>query len=450
MNAAARRLHRRHRLARRLRRFGAGVALGVVGLIAAVHGGPTLSVQIPGATAAPHEPAPDARADDPGDDEPRAAKTETQDKAKAAEPAPPLRGDASLRAVLDLSDASLEDGRYVVPAGKGRRLVLTLDPEVQAAAEKALSRAKAPRGAIVVMAVDGRILALAGLRDGDRETPRLGRDLDLPLSVWAPAASVFKIITAAALVTAGVGPDRKVCYHGGLRSVETSNLVDDKARDNQCGTLTDGVSRSQNAIIAKLSHRHINPRALRAMAAAFGFGEAPEMALDVEPSRASIPDEKLDFARVAAGFWNTELSPLGGALVANTVASGGLRVTPYIVDSVITGDRTVSVAPAPSQRVLKKHVAAKVARMMTATTESGTAFKGFHDRRRRPYLAKVDVAGKTGTLVRSTPSYLEYSWFVGFAPSDEPQVSISVLLGNPPRWHLKAHTAARMVLQSVF
>jgi peptidoglycan glycosyltransferase len=117
---------------------------------------------------------------------------------------------------------------------------------------------------------------------------------------------------------------------------------------------------------------------------------------------------------------------------------------------VIDKDRNVTVTPVPPRRVLDGRVAREVARMMIATIDSGTAFKGFHDLDRRRFLPQISVAGKTGTLVRSRPSYLEYSWFVGFAPSDEPTVSISVLLGNPERWHLKAHTAARMVLEAVF
>jgi penicillin-binding protein A len=211
------------------------------------------------------------------------------------------------------------------------------------------------------------------------------------------------------------------------------------------------VSKSQNAIIAKLAHRHLKPGLLRTKAAAFGFNESPAFALEVEPSRAEIPTEELAFARVSAGFWQTELSPVGGALVANTVATGGMSVTPRIVEKVVARDTELPVEPVPPRRVLAERVARDVTQMMVATTETGgTAYKGFHDLEGRKFLPTMKVAGKTGTLQRTSPSYLEYSWFVGFAPSDKPEVSISVLLGNPPRWHLKAHTAARMVLQAVF
>ncbi|HWN68859.1 MAG TPA: penicillin-binding transpeptidase domain-containing protein [Haliangium sp.] len=420
----------------------AGTALAMTGL-ALTRPGSLISVNIPGATAAPRSErtAPDAEQADS-----TATGSARPDKKSGQQV-----GDASLHGKLDLSRAKLEDGRYVVPLDKGRRAVLTLDPAVQKAAESALGRAKVPQGAIVVMAVDGRVLALAGHRDGDRGAlPRLGQHLDMASSAWAPAASIFKIVTAAALVAAGLKPESRVCYHGGLRSVEPAHLVDDKARDTACGNLTEGISKSQNAIIAKLAHRHLQPGTLRTMARAFGFDDSLSFALDVEPGRTEIPAGALDFARVAAGFWKTELSPLGGALVANTVASGGMAVTPYIVDSIIEKNRSVTITPVPPRRVLDGRVAREVARMMIATVDSGTAFKGFHDPNRRRFLPEISIAGKTGTLVRSRPSYLEYSWFVGFAPSDQPTVSISVLLGNPARWHLKAHTAARMVLEAVF
>lgn len=440
--------NRRLRRAQRLRVLLAGAALAMAGL-ALTRPGSLLSMNIPGATAAPRSErtVPDAEQTDPA----ATASARPRARAEARGRGGKQVGDASLHGKLDLSRARLEDGHYVVPLDGGRRAVLTLDPAVQKAAESALARAKVPQGAIVVMAVDGRVLALAGHRDGDRGAlPRLGQHLDMTSSAWAPAASIFKIVTASALVAAGFGPETRVCYHGGLRGVESSHLSDDKTRDTACGNLTDGISRSQNAIIAKLAHRHLEPGALRTMARAFGFDDSLSFALDVEPGRTQIPGGALDFARVAAGFWKTELSPVGGALVANTVASGGMAVTPYIVDTVIDADRRVTITPVPPRRVLDARVAREVARMMIATIDSGTAFKGFHDLSRRRFLPQISVAGKTGTLVRSRPSYLEYSWFVGFAPSDQPTVSISVLLGNPERWHLKAHTAARMVLEAVF
>ena len=69
-------------------------------------------------------------------------------------------GDAALRDQLDLSRARLVGDRYYVQLDSGDTAVLTLEPSVQAAAEATLARAKAPYGAIVVTATDGRILCL--------------------------------------------------------------------------------------------------------------------------------------------------------------------------------------------------------------------------------------------------------------------------------------------------
>ncbi|MBT8493078.1 MAG: penicillin-binding protein, partial [Deltaproteobacteria bacterium] len=104
--------------------------------------------------------------------------------------------------------------------------------------------------------------------------------------------------------------------------------------------------------------------------------------------------------------------------------------------------------PAP-RRVIDKKVAGDLANMMERAVSRGTARKGFHNRRGKPYLGQIKVAGKTGSLSTDDP-YTAYSWFVGFAPVDKPQYVISVLLGNPMKWHLKGHTAARLVLQKAF
>ena len=81
--------------------------------------------------------------------------------------------------------------------------------------------------------------------------------------------------------------------------------------------------------------------------------------------------------------------------------------------------------------------------MMTKTCASGSAASAFAGRRG---IRDIAVAGKTGTLSRDEAPYMQYSWFVGFAPADKPTLTVSVLLGNAELWHLKAHTAARMVL----
>lgn len=377
--------------------------------------------------------------------------------AKPAAFAPPPAPLPDGSPTVDLARMELHGDRYLAPMSDGRTAVLTIDPRIQEVAEKVLRRARAPRGAIVVTHPDGRILALAGRRTEDPAGQGEGiADPSLALDAWAPSASIFKIVSATALVESGAHKSDKVCFHGGLRSVMESNLTDSR-QDRRCEDLAYGVAHSQNAIIAKLVHQRLSPAALDDTARRFGF----EAALSSGPGAASLPvradfghlslppDKGVEFAKTAAGFTNVELSCLGGALLANTVGTGGIAVQPRLVAGYLEhGAEIPAPAPRPGQRVIEESVADEVGAMMTQTCASGSAAKAFAGRERIPDASGggMAVAGKTGTLSVNEPFYLQYSWFVGYAPADKPQLSVSVLLGNPELWQLKAHTAARMVL----
>ena len=335
---------------------------------------------------------------------------------------------------VDLDKITRDGDVYTAPLADGRKAILTLDPDLQTLAEKLLNESRAPKGGIVVMATDGRILALAGRKTEEPKGSRTGTfDWRLATEVWAPAASIFKLVTASALVKAGVDPDGKVCYHGGIRSVLSHNLQDDK-RDNRCEDLVYGVAHSQNAIVGKLAYQKLEPATLEAEAKAFGWSDSVFKGTFGE---LALPAEKdLEFARAAAGFKGARLSVLGGGLVAATFANDGEQPTPSIVASV----DGKPVAPAAKKRVITALQAQAVARMMAGTCTSGSAAKTFSRKKR------VSVAGKTGTLTKTDPFYIEHSWFVGFAPADKPELVVSVLLGNPESWHLRGHEAARRLI----
>jgi cell division protein FtsI/penicillin-binding protein 2 len=290
------------------------------------------------------------------------------------------------------------------------------------------------------MAPDGRILALAGRRTKEPKGAREGTfDWRLATEVWAPAASVFKLVTASALVKAGVDPDDKVCYHGGLRSVLEDNLRDNK-RDSRCESLAYGVAHSNNAILGKLAFQKLQPKLLEAEAHRFGWTN-PLPELLGTPGALAIPTaHDLEFARAAAGFSSdaggAKLSVVGGALLAATFADDGMQPTPRLIAS-IDGAAVTSVAP---HRAITADTARAVARMMVQTCDGGSAAKSFG--KSHP----MRVAGKTGTLTSTEPFYMEHSWFVGFAPANKPQIIVSVLFGNPESWHLRGHEAARRLI----
>ena len=340
---------------------------------------------------------------------------------------------------IDFDRVELVGDHYEAPTTDGHRARLTLDPDLQATAEKLLAEARAPRGAIVALAPDGRILALAGRRTAEPKGGTKGTsDWHLAADVWAPAASVFKLVTASALVQAGVDPADKVCYHGGLHRVVDSQLRDSK-RDNACNTLSWGVAHSNNAIVGKLAFQHLEPAGLEQMARDLGLGAplADSFALHAAFGELALPHTKdLDLAQAAAGFTGTKLSVLGGALLAATFADDGEQPAARIVDAI----DGVAAVPAGARRVLPEATAQAVAKMMVATCESGSAAKSFGRH------GKVKVAGKTGTLTTTEPFEMENSWFVGYAPVDKPEVVVAVLLGNAENWHLRGHEAARRLI----
>ena len=369
-------------------------------------------------------------------------------------------GPAGLSGIADLIDldriALSSDGtHFEAPLKDGRRAVLTLDPALQAFAEKLLSEARAPRGAIVAMAPDGRILALAGRRSEpeardskadraakpvkdarDRARREASFDWRLATDVWAPAASVFKLVTASALVAAGVDPSDKVCFHGGLRSVLESNLRDDR-HDSRCESLTYGVAHSNNAILGKLAFQRLAPAELSRFAHDLGVTDSLSGDLHGAAGLIELPAARdLSFAQAAAGFTGSRLSAVGGALLAATFADDGEQPMPRLVASV---DGT-AIPAAARRRAVPSEVARAVGRMMQATCEFGSAARSFGKHQ------AIRVAGKTGTLTRTEPFYMEHSWFVGYAPVEQPQVIVSVVLGNPENWHLRGHEAARRLI----
>jgi cell division protein FtsI/penicillin-binding protein 2 len=292
------------------------------------------------------------------------------------------------------------------------------------------------------------VLALAGRKTEDHKGGKNGTsDWHLALGAWAPAASIFKIVSASALVEAGVSPSDKVCFHGGLRSINDSNLVDGK-NDSRCEDLTYAVAFSQNAIIAKLAHNHLDPAKLGEMAQRLGVaGALPAFALGGDAGEVAMPAQNdVEFARTAAGFANTKLSAMGGALLADAIATRGDAVTPRIVDAIVDGGHRIELGGVAPRRAISADVASQVGHMMEATCAKGTAARAFHGR--DELKGGIRVAGKTGTLAKSDPFFLEYSWFVGYAPADRPTMSIAVVLGNAESWWMKGHQAARMVLSA--
>ena len=348
---------------------------------------------------------------------------------------------------LDLMRLQLRPRRVLTPLRDGKYAELTLDPVVQRAAEDEMKKYRVPEAGVVVMDVKtGNLIAYASYVNQ-------GEKFDVNARAEAPAASVFKVVTASALVEkAGLNAHTEQCYHGGRSRIMADELREDPKRDKWCATMAMALGRSLNVVFARLAQKHLTPEDETAMGGAYGFGAPVPFVIPNEAPKIEMPNDPLEFARASAGFWHTSLSPLAAVVLAQTVANGGVALQPRIVRAVYEGQEKVwedTDEPTTLRRAVKPETAAEVTQMMKETVANGSAYKSFHDRRGRPYLPGITVAGKTGTLTRHKANRL-YTWFVGFAPAEKPEVAIASLVVNTPTWRIKGPELARNVLRAYF
>ena len=366
----------------------------------------------------------------------------------AALPATRARATDS-RPALDLDRMVQRHGRWVAPLASGGDAQLTLDSELQRAASKILASANPVRGGMVAIdARSGKILAWA-------ESARDGRHHRVLTTSRVPAASVFKLVTTAALFeTTTLTPTESVCISGGAHGIERRHLDAPRGNAIECSPFGYAIGYSKNAVFAQLATHRLLRRDLVDTAEALGFNGLVPFDFDVPVGTLEVPYGDLEFARTAAGFQGSTLSPLGGAYLASVIAHGGQAIRIRVAESSgNAGDapeETASDEEAPVlARVLKPLTAARLRRMMEVTVRSGTCRHAFSDTSGHPYLGAMRVSGKTGTL-RPESSDGMTSWFIGFAPSQNPELVISVMLENGPVWRHKANELARDLLRNYF
>lgn len=336
--------------------------------------------------------------------------------------------------------------RVLSPLDGSRSAELTLDPDLQRTVLGVMRRNQIPETGAVLMDVKTGELLVYASRVNE------GEPFDVNVRAEAPAASVFKLVTGAALIEAGLTAQTEQCYRGGRNSISLRELSPDPRLDRTCANLGMAMGKSINVIFARLAQRHLTPERLRAMASTLGFGATVPFDVPTEIASADIPSDPLEFARSAAGFWHTTLSPLAAVSLAQTIASDGVTLQPRLVRAVLVDGEPAWRAerePEVVRRALSHTTAHELGKMMQQTVSAGSGFRAFHDARGQAYLPRIAVAGKTGTLTRQEGDRY-YTWFVGYAPADNPEVAVATLVVNTPIWRIKAAELAREVLRAYF
>ena len=324
-------------------------------------------------------------------------------------------------------------GSRVVAASKPRPaqpMRTTIDTDVQEAAVAALA---------------GRLGGVAAL---DPRTGEIRALAGLAFSAPQPPGSTFKIVTAtAALEARAVRPRSEFPY-------QTAAVIDgvelENANGESCGgTFVDSFAHSCNSVFAPLG---VKIGAERIVSAAVRYGwNTPPVVLGEAPStlpKAAEITSPLDVGSTAIGQGRVLATPLRLASVAQTIASGGVRIEP----------RLQAGRPPVRVRVTTPRVARTIGRMMTAVVDYGTGTAAA--------VPGIEVAGKTGTAeledtrgpnAETGPEQQPPpndgtntdAWFTAYAPARRPRIVVAVMLVRNGAGGETAAPAARLVLGQV-
>ena len=359
---------------------------------------------------------------------------------------------------------------------QGRQLRLTIDLDVQQAVEEAFAISGFDGAAVALDPRTGEVLALVSLPAYDPAdfVPRVDRqtwstlnsDARRPLQNrvlqgrYAPG-STFKVAMAvAALEEGAITPDFSVNCGGGARFYQ---------RFFRCHTrhgrvaLHEALEKSCNTYFYTLGSM-LDIDRIHHWAAALGLGEPSGIDLPHEvpglvPSRAWkrlqfnqpwYPGETLS---VAIGQGAVSVTPVSLAVMMSTVASGGLRPVPHMLQAVRSGNGWVAAdQPAPQRVGLKPETVAAVREgLWMAVNRAGTA--------RRARITGRDVIGKTGTAQvisleglaavkaegDSGQRFRDHGWFVFAAPRDDPRIAGVVFGEHAEHGYLAAPIAKAMI-----
>jgi penicillin-binding protein A len=350
----------------------------------------------------------------------------------------------------------------------GGSVVLTVDPAAQAAAVEGLA---GKRGAVVALDPrTGAVLALASAPTYDPERlsshepadirayyDELTGDPGQPLlnraiSATYPPGSTFKVVTAAAALESGtVTTDTQIPSPRELDLPQTTTNLRNfggSACTGETSTLADALRISCNTAFGWLG-LSMPEDALRERAQAFGF-EDEDLQAPTAVAASRYPDETNppQAAQSAIGQFDVRATPLQMAMVAAGIANGGEVMRPYVVREAQAPDLTRLSLTSPERlsTATSPQVASQVAEMMELVVSRGSGTSA--------QISGVRVAGKTGTA-QQAEGRSPHAWFIGFAPAEDPQVAVAVVvedggsLGSEATGGRLAAPVARDVMSAV-
>jgi len=322
----------------------------------------------------------------------------------------------------------------------GTDVVLTIDAELQAIADRALrqavSDAHARGGDVVILQPEtGDILAMASVRADGAPSSLVG-------DVFEPG-STAKPFTAAALLRAGLATPADTVFAEHGTWVFEGRTIQDTHPSGEL-SLADVIRVSSNIGIAKFSQRLTHVQEFEALRD-FGFGTPTGIELPGEASGTLRPVRRWSAESAASLAMGYELAvtPLQLAAAYGVFANDGVLMEPALVRELRDADGTIrwQRRPQPVRRVITPGIATQIVHMLLGVVAGGTG--------RQAALGTYPVAGKTGTSRQAVSGRYEqgHYWgsFVGLFPAGDPQLVLVVKIDDPVGDYFGGATAAPVV-----
>ena len=316
-----------------------------------------------------------------------------------------LFGDPGVEVRLSGGQPPADPVLFTEPPQPGEPVTVTLDPEVQRAADAALSQTEFAGAVAVVRPSDGHVLALANSEQATFDIARSGQ---------LPPGSTFKVVTTAALLDdTDLSVDTAVDCPG---EVTIGGRVITNAESQELGTVPFRTAfvNSCNTAFVQLA-QELSPTSLRDAAARFGIGDEPALGLSAFAGEVPTTTDPVDLAVAAIGQGRNLVSPLLMAGVMATVAEGRHPGLALVLEPE---PEAVGSPPDP----LGEDVASTLRQLTRGVVEEGTG-TALRDTPGGP------VHGKTGTAEFSSDGELRtHAWFVGY----QDDLALAVVVTDTP------------------
>lgn len=325
-----------------------------------------------------------------------------------------------------------------VPAVDGAQAVLTIDYAIQSFAEQAAREAMEVNNAksvrvLVMNPQTGEVLALCMKPDYDPNDPPRS-DVETLTSLMRnrcvsdayEPGSTFKILTAAAALDSGVTTPGEGFYCSGSVTVDGST-IHCWGRPHGAESMRQALCNSCNPVFVELGLR-LGTERMYDYLEAFGLGSQTGIDVAGEASGILISRERLkrvDLARVGFGQ-SVAVTPIQLLTAACAVVNGGRLMKPYVVSQIVSENGETLLQNQPE--VVGRPIGEETSRTMRALLEQVVEEGGG----RNAYIEGYRIGGKTGTAQVYVDGVVSSSThigsFIGFAPIDDPQVAVMVIV----------------------